>query len=246
LRLSISYIHTYIVATGRTDDKPTTVSLRTDDNGTPATWTLVLFQQAIDRQDRTPVEGRFSYWNYWRYNSLNRNLSHYRTRTRRKTTCLVGHPSIEATPAPADEQQRVNPEGSSLLAGDRLRIAPSLRIAPGHSKLQQSSRLHPGLPTTDINHRLLGMGIVSPVYPIWQPTGLFFGLSTAIHVQPSTLGGPNRCEATGNQTTPVCQQSHGSISCTSNSVCVFIVFCNIPQTTESLLLYSVALFIPQE
>ena len=27
---------------------------------------------------------------------------------------------------------------------------------------------------------------------------------------------------------------------------VFIVFCNIPQTTESLLLYSVALFIPQE
>jgi len=25
----------------------------TDDNGTPATWTLVLFQQAMDRQDRT-------------------------------------------------------------------------------------------------------------------------------------------------------------------------------------------------
>ena len=47
-----SYYYNYIVATGRTDDKPT-VSLRTDDNGTPATWTLVLFQQAIDRQDRT-------------------------------------------------------------------------------------------------------------------------------------------------------------------------------------------------
>jgi len=46
------YNYNYIVATGRTDDKPT-VSLRTDDNGTPATWTLVLFQQAIDRQDRT-------------------------------------------------------------------------------------------------------------------------------------------------------------------------------------------------
>jgi len=28
-------------------------SAYTDDNGTPATWTLVLFQQAIDRQDRT-------------------------------------------------------------------------------------------------------------------------------------------------------------------------------------------------
>jgi len=26
----------------------------------PATWTLVLFQQAIDRQDRTQTEGRFS------------------------------------------------------------------------------------------------------------------------------------------------------------------------------------------
>jgi len=31
-----------------------------DDNGTPATWTLVLSQQAIDRQDRTQTEGRFS------------------------------------------------------------------------------------------------------------------------------------------------------------------------------------------
>ena len=54
------YNYNYIVATGRTDDKPT-VSLCTDDNGTPATWTLVLFQQAIDRQDRTlQTEGRFS------------------------------------------------------------------------------------------------------------------------------------------------------------------------------------------
>ena len=31
-----------------------------DDNGTPVTWTLVLFQQAIDRQDRIQTEGRFS------------------------------------------------------------------------------------------------------------------------------------------------------------------------------------------
>ena len=28
-------------------------SILIDDNGTPATWTLVLFQQATDRQDRT-------------------------------------------------------------------------------------------------------------------------------------------------------------------------------------------------
>ena len=37
-----------------------------------------------------------------------------------------------------------------LAGDDRLRIA-SLRIAPGHSRLQSSR-----LPTTDINHRLLG------------------------------------------------------------------------------------------
>jgi len=31
----------------------TSLQSATDDNGTPATWTLVLFQQAIDRQDQT-------------------------------------------------------------------------------------------------------------------------------------------------------------------------------------------------
>ena len=43
------------------------------------------------------------------------------------TTCLVGHPSIEATPAPAEEpRRRDKPEGSSLLAGTNLRIAHPL------------------------------------------------------------------------------------------------------------------------
>jgi len=69
-----------------------------DDNGTPATWTLVL-------SSSKPLTGRTGHqlrdasatgttgdtpWTY-------RNLSHYRTRTRLMTTCLVGHPSIEAT-----------------------------------------------------------------------------------------------------------------------------------------------------
>ena len=67
LCLSISY-YNYIVITGRTDDKPT-VSLCTDDNGTPATWTLVL-------SSSKPLTGRTGYyrlrdasvyWNYWRY-----------------------------------------------------------------------------------------------------------------------------------------------------------------------------------
>ena len=40
---------------------PTTSLQSIDDNGTPATWTFgLVFQQAIDRQDRTQTEGRFS------------------------------------------------------------------------------------------------------------------------------------------------------------------------------------------
>jgi len=39
---------------------PRSLQSATDNNGTPATWTLVLFQQVIDRQDRTQTEGRFS------------------------------------------------------------------------------------------------------------------------------------------------------------------------------------------
>jgi len=60
------YTHTYIVATGRTDDKPTTVSIRTAVQTTtmeplPHGQFGLDFQQAIDRQDRIlQTEGRFS------------------------------------------------------------------------------------------------------------------------------------------------------------------------------------------
>jgi len=67
-----------------------------DDNGTPATWTLVLFQQAIDRQDRTLLQSRRTlqlYWNHWRH-SLHRTLSHYyRTRTHHTTMMTCRHPT---------------------------------------------------------------------------------------------------------------------------------------------------------
>jgi len=61
----------------------------------------LVFQQAIDRQDRTPAEGRFSYWNHyigdittaWYTGILHRTRTH-----RTLMTCLVGTPSIEATP----------------------------------------------------------------------------------------------------------------------------------------------------
>ena len=72
LCLCFPYHYNHIVATGRNDDTTKPTVYYTDDNGTPATWTLVLFQQAIDRQDRTPAEGRFSSWNHWRH-SLHRN-----------------------------------------------------------------------------------------------------------------------------------------------------------------------------
>ena len=102
---------------------------------------LISFQRVIDRQDQTPVEGRFNYWNYtgdittaWYTGIL------HRTRTRRKTTCLVGHPSIEATPAPA---------GMTTISQDTSQetdFASSLRIAPGHSGLHRSSRLPSVIP----------------------------------------------------------------------------------------------------
>jgi len=137
--------HLHHVAPER-NDKPT-VSLRKDDNGTPATWTLgLVFQQAIDRQDRTQVEGRFNYWNYtgdittaWYTGIL------HRTRTRcTTTTCLVGTPSIEATP----------PAAGTTTSRKAARTTPRrrLRIDPSHHTPVIKTTGHSGLPTTDINH----------------------------------------------------------------------------------------------
>ena len=93
--------------------------------------------------------------------------------------------------------------------------------------------------TTDYYLARLPNGNPSPtptsnptVYPIWQPTRLlplpllYTSVHSVVHVQ-------YRCEATGNQTVsmPVSWKY-----CTSNSVCIHCFFCNIPQTTESLLL----------
>ena len=81
--------------------KPT-VSLRTDDNGTPATWTLVL-SSSKPLTGRTGLQSRRTlqlYWNHRRYHSLNRNTLPLpdKDSSQQQTTCLVGHPSIEATP----------------------------------------------------------------------------------------------------------------------------------------------------
>ena len=98
-----------------------------DDNGTPATWTFgLVFQQAIDRQDRTLLQSRRTlqlYWNHRRY-TLNRNPP---TTTGQglvaTTTCLVGYTplrlhTLQDTPTRHHLANR-------HLAGDRLRIEPS-------------------------------------------------------------------------------------------------------------------------
>ena len=57
---------------GTTNTKPTAYFYRRQWNPCHMDFGLV-FQQATDRQDRTSAEGRFSYWNHWRY-TLNRTL----------------------------------------------------------------------------------------------------------------------------------------------------------------------------
>ena len=149
-------------------------------------------------------------------------------------TCLVGHPPpLRLHPAGTTTTQFGR---SQHLAGDRLRIAPSLRIAPGHSGLHRSSRL----PTTDYSTTewLLPpwqdyqMGTHLPtnpsyptVYPIWQPTGLFFHLVFPLPFLYTRWFMPIDAKQLGNHR---CQY-HGSILLRFQSV--FIVFCNIPQNS---------------
>ena len=120
---SFPYYYTvyYINTTSQPKGTTSLQSILIDNNGSPCHMdNLISFQRVIDRQDRTQVEGRFSYWNYtgdittaWYTGIL------HRTRTRRKTTCLVGTTSIEAT-TPCRTPSRKTPRR-------RLRIDPSHR-----------------------------------------------------------------------------------------------------------------------
>ena len=145
---------------------------------------------------------------------------------------------------PLHERRQAERKLARHLAGDdRLRIAPSLRIAPGHSGLHRSSRLS----TTDINHRLLGkttewepisytlphipFGIKPDYSSIWSSTTTFMynPVLSVVRIDAKHSWQPDRC------------QYHESILI---SVCRIHCFCNIPQTTEYPF-YSVA-YIPQE
>jgi len=167
-----------------------------------------LFQQAIDRQDRIlQTEGRFSLLElHWRhhYSLVYRNTTPPDKDSLHHNDMPRWLHSIEGYSCSCSNQH--------LAGDDRLRIAPSIRIATGHSRLHRSSRIVPGLPTTDINHRIL----------------LATNSSTPIHVHPSTLGG----------SCPILMRSHWQPNYIDASIMevsvlriqfVFIVLCNLPQ-----------------
>jgi len=110
---------------------------------------------------------------------------------------------------PLHERRQAERKLARHLAGDdRLRIAPSLRIAPGHSGLHRSSRLS----TTDINHRLLGkttewepisytlphipFGIKPDYSSIWSSTTTFMynPVLSVVRIDAKHSWQPDRCQ----------------------------------------------------
>ena len=142
---STPYTHTSSQPEGTTT-LPSLQSILIDDNGTPATWTLgLVFQQAIDRQDRTQVEGRFNYWNHWRY-TLDSGLLPLPDKDSSHDDMPCRHTTPLRLPPCRDNDK---PTGSSLLANTHLagpqtshRAPPSLTpsldtndISPGHNPI---------------------------------------------------------------------------------------------------------------
>jgi len=145
LCLCFPYTHTSSQPEGTTT-LPSLQSILIDDNGTPATWTLgLVFQQAIDRQDRTQVEGRFNYWNHWRY-TLDSGLLPLPDKDSSHDDMPCRHTTPLRLPPCRDNDK---PTGSSLLANTHLagpqtshRAPPSLTpsldtndISPGHNPI---------------------------------------------------------------------------------------------------------------
>jgi len=125
-------------------------------------------------------------------------------------------------------------------------FASHLRIAPGHSRLQ-SSRLDPGLPTTDVHQRLLGK--TNKWEPIYLPTHHIHRYITFGKQQPGISSTWSfhclrfmynpvlsvvryRCEAAW-QPTYRCQY-HGSILLRIQFL--YSLFSQYTKTTETLLL----------
>ena len=179
LCLSIHQPHLHVNPKGTTSLQSTT-----DDNGTPATWTLVLFQQAIDPQDRTQVEGRFNYWNHWRYNLHRNPPTTGQGLIVPAMTCLVGH-QIPLRLLLLLQERRPTAVRNQHLAGDRLlRIAHlDTDICPGPTPSPKYWTLK--LTPTPI-HRLKHLpSAADALNGNTQRSGIFL-TPTTIHVQPST------------------------------------------------------------
>jgi len=110
-----------------------------------------LFQQAIDRQDRTQVEGRFNYWNYRRYHY---SLKYRNTPPDKDSSNVDDMPCRHTTPLRLHTLQ--DTISQRHLAGDRLRIAIAFAL---HLDIQDYSHQDYRTSRTTnhhINHRLLG------------------------------------------------------------------------------------------
>ena len=101
---------------------------------------------------------------------------------------------LKATSPPCRTPSRKTPRRRQTSHRDRLRIDPGLHRS---SRLDQDHINHQLLGKTTkwepISHSVTNQSISfgnQPDYSMTHPT--------AIHVQSSTFGGPNRCEATGN------------------------------------------------
>ena len=190
------------------------------------------------------------YWNYWRY-SLTKGILPLPDKDSshdvddmpcRHTTPLRLHP-------PAGHHLATTPRRRQTSHRD------SLRIAPGHSSrlLHRSSRLVPGLPTTDINHRLLGKTTK------WEPISYtlhhhipryipFANQLVCFHCYSCTsqykLIWPNDAKRTWQPNCIVASIMEVSLVLLAFSL-YSLFYAIYPKTTETLLLYSVA-YIPQE
>ena len=219
--------------------KPTVYSYRRQWN-TPVTWTFgLVFQQAIDRQDRTlQTEGRFSLLEPLEIQP-SREHSHYRTRTRPMTTCLVGYTPLRLLHPAGHTTTR---HFARHLAGDRLRIDSSHRTWTFKTTVIKT-RSRTTL-TTDYLARPTKWEPISYAYiksyrishlatnSSASTTFMYNPVLSVVRIDAKHSWQPYRCQYHGSIISALLLRIQLCIHC----------FCNIPQTTESLLLYSCCLY----
>jgi len=96
---------------------------------------LISFQRVIDRQDRTPVEGRFNYWNYRRYHY---SLEYRNTPPDKDSSYVDDMPCRTPLHCGYSCSYRNDDHLARHLAGDTLRIAIATPFA-SHLDIQDYS-----------------------------------------------------------------------------------------------------------